>query len=61
MRVEPPTMTIWSMSATEMPASLMTVANGALVRLSRSAVSSSNLARLRVSSRCIGPSLPAVM
>ena len=61
MRVEPPTMTIWSMSATEMPASLMTVANGALVRLSRSAVSSSNFARLSDSSRCIGPSEPAVM
>ncbi|OPZ47562.1 MAG: hypothetical protein BWY91_03324 [bacterium ADurb.BinA028] len=55
MRVEPPTRTTWSMSASLMPASLMTLANGALQRSSRSLVSCSNWARLIVSSRWIGP------
>ena len=61
MRVEPPTRTTWSISSSAMPASLMTAWNGALVRSSRSAVIFSNCARVRVSSRCSGPSALAVM
>ena len=55
MRVDPPTSTTCATSATETPASLMTSLNGFFVRSSRSEVSSSNFARLRVSSRLAGP------
>ncbi len=55
MRVEPPTSTTCAMSPTFTPASAMTSWNGLRVRSRRSLVSSSNLARVRVSSRLAGP------
>ena len=54
MRVEPPTMTTWSMSPTLTPASRMTLLNGALARSRRSAVTFSNSERVSVSSRKTG-------
>ena len=56
MRVEPPTRTTWSMSPTEMPASRITSWKGRFVRSSRSEVISSNFARVRLSSKWMGPS-----
>ena len=55
MRVEPPTRTTWSMSATLMPASATTSLNGFFVRSSRSFVRSSNFARVIVSDSDTGP------
>ncbi len=51
MRVDPPTSTTWAMSATLMPASLMTWWNGPLQRSSRSAVMRWNSERVSFSSR----------
>ncbi len=60
IRVEPPTRTTWSISLTEMPASLITLLNGVLQRSSRSAVSCWNCAgQLLVEVQ--GPSAEAVM
>src|SRR4051794_37071502 len=61
MRVEPPTRTTWSIWPTEMPASRIAWLNGARARSSRSCVSRWNSARVIVTSRCRGPSAPAVM
>ncbi len=61
IRVEPPTSTTWSISDSEMPASLITLWNGVLQRSSRSEVSCWNWARVSFSSRCSGPSADAVM
>ena len=61
MRVEPPTRTTWSIWPTEMPASRIAWLNGARARSSRSWVIRWNSARVIVTSRCSGPSAPAVM
>ena len=56
MRVEPPTSTISSMSPAFSPASASARSNGPRQRSTRSRVSSSNLARVRLTSRWTGPS-----
>ena len=61
MRVDPPTRTTWSMSEVLRPASLMAASNGPRQASTRSAVSSLNLARVSLRSRCLGPSDVAVM
>ena len=61
MRVEPPTRITWSMSATLMPASLTACWKGPLVASTRSSVIFWNSERVRVLSRCSGPSGVAVM
>mmetsp|Transcript_84043 Transcript_84043/g.216347 ORF Transcript_84043/g.216347 Transcript_84043/m.216347 type:complete len:277 (+) Transcript_84043:806-1636(+) len=61
MRVEPPTRTISSMSLALSLASLSACSTGVLQRLISVAASFSNLARLSVSSMCLGPEASAVM
>ncbi len=61
MREEPPTMRILLISLKESPASERACLTGLSVFSIRSAVSSSNFARLRVMSRCFGPFASAVM
>ena len=61
MRVEPPTSTTWSMSDLVSPESAMAWSKGPLQASTRSAVSSLNLARVSLTSRCFGPSEVAVM
>ena len=61
MRVEPPTMTISSSSLVESLASLRACSTGTRQRSISLEASSSNLARVRVRSRCLGPSGVAVM
>ena len=61
MRVEPPTMTTWSIWPWVSPASEMASSKGFLHRSSRSEVSSWNFERLRFTSRCNGPASVAVM
>ncbi|MNW21426.1 hypothetical protein D3C71_2223480 [compost metagenome] len=57
----PPTRITSSMSDTEMPASLMAVRHGAMVRSIRSSTSDSSLARVSLMFRCLGPVASAVM
>src|SRR5487761_2303052 len=61
MRVEPPTMMTWSILSMVRPASLMAWSKGERHFSTRCAVSSLNLARLILMSRCLGPSAVAVM
>ena len=52
---------ILSISEAESPASAIALRVGSTVASTRSAVSSSNLARVSVKSRCLGPVASAVM
>ena len=61
IRVEPPTRSTWPSSEAVMPASLRAFCTGTVVASTRSCVSSSNLALVRFMSKCLGPSLVAVM
>ena len=61
MRVEPPTRMTSLMSETDRLASFSACSTGILQRSSRSDASSSNLARDRLVSMCLGPSAVAVM
>ncbi len=61
MRVEPPTITTSSIFETSSLASASAFWNGLTQRSVRSCVSSSNLARVSVMSRCLGPFWSAVM
>mmetsp|Transcript_6690 Transcript_6690/g.27253 ORF Transcript_6690/g.27253 Transcript_6690/m.27253 type:complete len:316 (+) Transcript_6690:742-1689(+) len=61
MRVEPPTRITSSMSSRESLASRRAFSTGTLHRVMRSSQSSSNLARERLVSMCLGPSAVAVM
>ena len=56
-RVMPPTRITWWISPLLTPASLMALSTGATTRSTRSCVSSSNFARVRVRSRCLRPVL----
>ena len=49
------------MSLTVRPASFNALSNGTLVFSTKSAVNSSNLARVKSASRCNGPASPAEM
>ena len=60
MRVIPPTMTTSLISPAVRPASESACLSGAMVRSTRSAVSCSSLARVRVMTRCLGPLASAV-
>ena len=61
IRVDPPTSTTWSMSDLDSPESAMAWSKGPLHESTRSAVSSLKLARVSLTSRCLGPSDVAVM
>lgn len=61
IRLEPPTISTLEMSLEDRPASLMACFTGPLVASTRLAVSWSNLARVRVRSRCLGPVASAVI
>ena len=61
MRVEPPTRMTLSMSLAVRDASESAWRRGLMVSSTRSAVSSLNLARVRVTSRCLGPEASMVM
>ncbi len=61
IRVEPPTRITSSMSSALTPASSIACLHGATVRSIRSSTSCSNLARVRVRFRCLGPDWSAVM
>ena len=61
IRVEPPTRSTLPRSAFVMPASRIAFCTGTTVRSMRSAVSSSNFARVRFIARCCGPAAVAVM
>ena len=61
IRLEPPTMRTLAMSLPDRPASLMAWRTGPSVAATRWAVSSLNLARVRVRSRCLGPVASAVI
>ena len=61
MRVMPPTRITSLMSETLMPASLMAVRQGAIVRSIRSSTRLSSLARVSLMFRCLGPVASAVM
>ena len=61
MRVAPPTSTMWSILSLLSPASLIAWSKGPRHASTRSAVSSWNLDRVNLTSRCLGPSLVAVM
>ena len=61
IRVEPPTSNTCPRSAFVTPASFIAFCTGIAVLSTRSCVSSSNLALVRVMSKCFGPSAVAVM
>jgi len=61
MRVMPPTMTTSLISEVLRLASCMACLRGVMLRLSRSSVSCSSFARVRVVTRCLGPEASAVM
>jgi len=52
---------ILSISETDKPASAIALRVGSIVASTRSAVNSSNFARVRVKSKCFGPVASAVM
>ena len=61
IRLEPPTIRTLEMSLPVRPASLSAWRTGPAVASTRWAVSWSNLARVRVRSRCLGPAASAVI
>ena len=61
MRVMPPTRMISSTSPAERPASLSAARQGSMVRVTRSSISASSLARVTFMVRCLGPLESAVM
>ena len=61
IRVEPPTSKTWWISELVIFASWRARCTGSLARSTKSAVNSSNLARVRVSSKCTGPACPIEM
>ena len=61
IREEPPTRIILSMSFPSSPASFIAKRVGPIVRSTRSRVSSSNFARVKVKSKCFGPLASAVI
>ncbi len=61
IRVEPPTRMISSMSLVVRPAFCRAVRHGAIVRWIRSSISCSNLARVRVLTRCAGTPFTGMM
>ena len=61
IRVEPPTKITSSISDCDKPASFKAWRTGIFVRSTKSAVNSSNFARVKVISKCNGPASPAVI
>ena len=61
IRVEPPTRITLSISLGDNPASCIARLVGPIVLSTRSAEISSNLARVRFTSKCKGPASPAVI
>ena len=60
IRVEPPTRITWSISPLLMPASFNALSQGVMDLFTRSSTNCSNLARLRSTFKCFGPSCVAV-
>ena len=61
IRLEPPTNNTLSISDADKPASLIALRVGSIVACTKSAVNSSNLARVNVTSKCLGPVASAVI
>ena len=60
MRDMPPTKMMSSMALTAMPASLIAVRQGAMVRSIKSSTNASNLERVSLMFKCFGPEASAV-
>ena len=61
IRVDPPTNNTLSISEADKPASFIALRVGSIVASTRSRVNSTNLARVNVTSKCLGPVASAVM